>query len=212
MTMIKNVTVRNSQGAVVLEAETMPSKEIEQKEFLKRFGPGKYKLSYQGKRATKDGGIVSGIVNRVVYVGDTMAPGGAARGSYMPNSGAGIDLSLYTHLLGPLVAKISEDLDFIKEKQTEIIDQFAIMQAEFFEDDTGEGEQDGAQPGGANPLAGIPGMKNFNMDQIPPELKQNLRFMEAIQKLQDGKPWRELLTEYADLLPLIMQIIGGGKQ
>lgn len=189
--MIKNITIRDASRQVLAHAETLPSKESEQKEYLrKKFGPGKYLISYNGTRVSADGTKYNGVVNKAVYVGDAPGESIAARAGGFNQSAimptGQIDISLYRELLGPMIVQIRDTLAAIQEKQTELADSVAVIMSEFRED--GEETPDGET-------------------QPQADAEKSARIMQAMEKLKAGEPIEKLLTEYADLVPDIMGML-----
>jgi len=189
--MIKNITIRDAQRQVLAHAETLPSKESEQKEYLrKKFGPGKYLVSYNGTRVNADGVKYNGVVNKAVYVGDAGSDmvaarsGGFSQSAIMPTGH--IDISLYRELLGPMIVQIRDTLAAIQEKQTELADSVAVIMSEFSDEGDEPGEGDATPEADANKSA---------------------RMLQAMERLKNGEPIEKLLTEYADIVPDIMTML-----
>jgi len=191
--MIKNVTIRDSARQVLGHAESLPTKESEQREYLrKKFGPGKYLLTYNGPRVTAEGTRYNGGINKAVYVGDALGQneimsnrsGAMSQSAIMPTGQ--IDISLYRELLGPMIVQIRDTLAQIQEKQIELSDNVGVIMSEFL-----DGESD-ETPDGEPPAE--------NADKTA-------RMLQAMERLKNGEPIDKLMAEYADIVPDIMGML-----
>lgn len=192
--MIKNVTIRDSGRQVLGHAETLPSKESEQREYLrKKYGSGKFLLTYNGVRVNAEGVRYNGGINKAVYVGDALGQnevaarsGSFSQSAIMPTGQ--IDISLYRELLGPMIVQIRDTLAAIQEKQTELADSVAVIMSEF------DGDEEEA---------------NVDGEAATPEADANksARMLQAMERLKNGESIEKLLTEYADIVPDIMGML-----
>lgn len=191
--MIKNVTIRDSARQVLGHAESLPTKESEQREYLRRkFGPGKYLLTYNGPRVTADGQKYNGGINKAIYVGDALGQneivgaraGNMSQSAIMPTGQ--IDISLYRELLGPMIVQIRDTLAAIQEKQIELADNVSVIMSDFLDDETGDPATD---------------------ETAPQDSDKSARMLQAMERLKNGEPIDKLMIEYADIVPDIMGML-----
>ena len=192
--MLKNVILRDANKKEIDLYQTFPSKESEWPDFIrKKWPPGRYFLTYLVYAIDEETGKKTGIPrNRKVYVhgpGGAQPFAGGVAGMAMYGNGApsSVDLTIYRELILPMATQIMDKLNNIESMLADLFD----------------GDDD------AEEVADMSG--DTTQTQQPEQTEQGQRLIQAVEDLKNGVPLPELMSKYADLLPMIMENLPKAK-